>query len=158
MVAGTARRDGAGRPMREQPGAAESPMVDRKTQTCANCRFFCQEIDPENRLYFDEKSGECRRHPPRDNFSWFRTRAYHWCGDWQARGEKSAGWQRMSSHPLDERPVLLYKRDAFCRQSGVIVGYWNAAFGKWHDDGDRLFEFGEFTAWMELAPPPDGLS
>jgi hypothetical protein len=133
-------------------------MVDRKTQTCANCRFFCQEIDPENRLYFDEKSGECRLHPPRDNFSWFRTRAYHWCGDWQARGEKSAGWQRMSSHPLDERPVLLYKRDAFCRQSGVIVGYWNAAFGKWHDDGDRLFEFGEFTAWMELAPPPDGLS
>ena len=157
MVAGTARRDGAGRPMREQPGAAESPMVDRKTQTCANCRFFCQEIDPENRLYFDEKSGECRRHPPRDNFSWFRTRAYHWCGDWQARGEQSAGWQRMSSHPRDDRPVLLYKRDAFCRQSGVIVGYWNAAFGKWHDDGDRLFEYGEFTAWMEL-PPPDSPS
>jgi hypothetical protein len=130
-------------------------MIDRKTQLCANCRFFCQDVDPENRYYFDEKSGECRRNPPHDNFAWVRTRSYHWCGDWQPPSAKAAGWQRLSSHPRDNRPVLLYKKDGFCRQSGMIIGYWNAAFGKWHDDGDRLFENGEFTAWMELPDPPE---
>jgi hypothetical protein len=130
-------------------------MMDRKRQQCANCRYFCQDIDPENRLYFDEKSGECRRYPPRDNFAWLRTRAYHWCGEWESKAQKDAGWQRLSSHPMDERPVLLYKKDAFCRRSGVIVGYWNSAFAKWHDDGDRLFEFNEFTAWRELPEPPE---
>jgi hypothetical protein len=134
---------------------ASSPLIDRKTQLCSNCRFFCQDVDPENRYYFDEKSGECRRNPPHDNFAWVRTRSYHWCGDWQAQGLKPGGWQRLSTHPRDERPVLLYKRDGFCRQSGMIVGYWNTAFGKWHDDGDRLFEPGEFTAWMELPDPPE---
>jgi hypothetical protein len=134
---------------------ANSPIIDRKTQLCSNCRFFCQDVDPENRYYFDEKSGECRRNPPHDNFAWVRTRSYHWCGDWQAQGSKPGGWQRLSTHPRDERPVLLYKKDGFCRQSGMIVGYWNTAFGKWHDDGDRLFQPGEFTAWMELPDPPE---
>lgn len=129
--------------------------MDRNKQLCSNCRFFCQDVDPENRLYFDERSGECRRNPPRDNFSWQRARSYHWCGEWRSRGEGPAGWQRMSEHPKDARPVLLYKKGAHCRQSGMIVAYWNAAFGKWHDDGDRLFEAGEFTAWMDLPMPPD---
>jgi hypothetical protein len=130
--------------------------MDRKTQHCSNCRFFCQDVDPENRLYFDERSGECRRNPPRDNFSWTRARSYHWCGEWSGKGGGApTGWQRMSAHPKDARPVLLYKSGAHCRQSGMIVGYWNAAFGKWHDDGDRLFEAGEFTAWMDLPEPPD---
>jgi hypothetical protein len=131
--------------------------MDRKNQLCGNCRFFCQDVDPENRLYFDEKSGECRRRPPQGNFSWFRTRAYHWCGEWEGRSGKAAGWQRLSAHPKDDRAVLLFKKGAFCRQSGMIVGYWNAAFGKWHDDGDRLFEHNEFTAWTELPDPPDGV-
>jgi hypothetical protein len=131
-------------------------MMKRRTRFCSNCRHFCQEIDPQNRLYFDEKSGECRRNPPRDNFSWMRTRAYHWCGEWEAEGQKTDNWQRMSDHPKDERAVLLYKKDAFCRHSGVIVAYWNTSFGKWHDDGDRLFEYGEFSAWMELPEKPDG--
>ena len=132
-------------------------MIARRKQLCSSCRFFCQDVDPEKRLYFDEKSGECRRHPPQDNFSWLRTRSFHWCGEWQPQSESSTDWQRLSSHPLDDRPALLYKRDAFCRQAGVIVGYWNAAFSKWHDDGDRLFEHAEFTAWMDLPKPPDGI-
>jgi hypothetical protein len=130
-------------------------MLERKKELCSNCQFFCQDVDPENRLYFDEKSGECRRNPPRDNFSWHRTRAYHWCGEWQGKTSGAAGWQRMSAHPKDSRPVLLFKKGGFCRQSGVIVGYWNTAFNKWHDDGDRLFEFNEFTAWMYLPAPPE---
>jgi hypothetical protein len=130
-------------------------MANHNKQLCGTCRFFCQDIDPENRNYFDAKSGECRRSPPRDNFSWSKTRSYHWCGDWQPYSGKLAGWQRLSSHPRDDRPVLLYKKDGFCRQSGVIVGYWNSAFGKWHDDGDQLFEHNEFIAWMELPEPPD---
>jgi len=130
-------------------------MYRKKKEVCANCRFFCQEVDPENRPYFDEKSGECRRHPPRDNFSWMRTRAYHWCGEWAAKTEKPLGWQSLSAHPQDERPVLLYQKGALCRRAGMIVGYWNTAFGKWHDDGDRLFEFHDFTAWMELPSAPD---
>jgi hypothetical protein len=127
----------------------------KKQQLCSNCRFFCQDIDPENRLYFDDRSGECRRNPPRDNFSWMRTRSNHWCGEWKGKGETATGWQRISAHPKDSRAVLLYKKDSLCRRSGVIVGYWNAAFGKWHDDGDRLFEANEFTAWMELPSAPE---
>jgi hypothetical protein len=130
-------------------------MIDRKTRLCANCRYFCQDVDTENRFYFDDKSGECRRHPPRENFSWFRTRAYHWCGEWQPQGTRAAVWQRLSTHPKTDQAVLLYKAGAFCRQSGMIVGYWNSAFNKWHDDGDRLFEYGDFTAWMELPEPPE---
>ncbi len=130
-------------------------MIERRKQLCSNCRFYCQEVDSENRLYFDEKSGECRRSPPRDNFSWLRTRSYHWCGEWQPHGgQTTAEWRRMSEHTGDDRPVLLYKQGAFCRKAGTIVGYWNAAFGKWHDDGDRLFEHDDFTAWMELPGQP----
>ena len=67
-------------------------MTDRRRQLCSNCRFYCQDVDPENRLYFDERSGECRRNPPRDNFSWLRSRSYHWCGEWQPRtGKRRAG-------------------------------------------------------------------
>lgn len=130
-------------------------MIKRRTELCANCRYFCQDLDPESRLYFDEKSGECRRNPPRDNFSWLRTRAYHWCGEWLPQTKEEASWQQLSTHPRDEKPVLLYKKDAFCRQYGVIVCYWNAAFNKWHDDGDRLFERNEFTAWKDLPDKPD---
>jgi hypothetical protein len=129
--------------------------MDPKKQFCSNCRFFCQDADSESRLYYDEKSGECRRQPPHANFSWVRTRPHHWCGEWQPRALGPATvWQRLSAHPKDDRPVLLYKHGAFCRQSGMIVAYWNSAFGKWHDDGDRLFEYNEFVAWMELPKPP----
>lgn len=131
-------------------------MIERKNQLCANCRYYCQDGDSENRLYFDEKSGECRRNPPHGNFSWFRTRSHHWCGEWEAQGSARARWARLSTHPRDDRPVLLYRKGGFCRQSGMIVAYWNSAFGKWHDDGDRLFEYNEFTGWMELPEPPDG--
>ncbi|MEJ2118202.1 MAG: DUF551 domain-containing protein [Alphaproteobacteria bacterium] len=131
-------------------------MIDNKQQRCANCRYFCQDVDPESRLYFDEKSGECRRRPPHNNFSWWRTRSYHWCGEWEERADiKKRAWQRLSAHPRNEQPVLLYKRGALCKQSGMIVAYWNAAFSKWHDDGDRLFEYGEFTNWMDLPEPPE---
>lgn len=133
-------------------------MIDRRKQLCANCSFYCQDVDPENRLYFDDKSGECRRNPPHGNFAWFRTRSYHWCGEWQSRSARVTSWQRPATHPKDDHPVLLYKRDAFCRQNGMIVGYWNNAFGKWHDDGDQLFEPTEFTAWIDLPEPPDGQS
>jgi hypothetical protein len=130
-------------------------MIDRDKPCCATCRFYCQEIDPENRLYFDENSGECRRHPPQSNFVWFKTRPAHWCGEWQARSEKSRTWQRVSTHSKDDRPVLLYKRGAFCKQSGMVVGYWNARFNKWHDDADGLFEHDDFSHWMDLPEPPE---
>ena len=130
--------------------------MKRRSQLCSNCRYFCQDVDSENRLYFDDKSGECRRHPPRDNFSWLRTRSYHWCGDWEGDAKISSGWQKLSTHPRNDGAVLLYKKDSLCRQSGMIVAYWNSAFSKWHDDGDRLFEHNEFSAWMDLPEKPDG--
>jgi hypothetical protein len=130
-------------------------MLSPKHQRCGNCRFFCQDPDPENRLYFDEKSGECRRSPPHTNFTWCRTRLQHWCGEWQPQTDKMQDWQRISAHPRDGRPAILYRRGGFCRQSGMIIGYWNAPFNKWHDDGDRLFEYNEFTAWMDLPDPPE---
>jgi hypothetical protein len=125
-----------------------------KQETCATCKFFSQDSDPESRMYFDTKSGECRRRPPRDHFSWTRTRPYHWCGEWRGADEKALAWQKIASHKKDESPVLLYKKDAFCQQSGMIVGYWNSAFNRWHDDGDRLFDQNEFTEWMALPDPP----
>lgn len=130
-------------------------MKDRNQPRCANCRYFCQEIDPENRAYFDDRSGECRRRPPHNNFAWCRTRLYHWCGDWEAQTAQAPGWQRVTSHPKNDRPVLLYRKGAFCKQSGMFVGYWNPAFGKWHDDGDRLLEYNEFTHWSNLPEPPE---
>lgn len=129
-------------------------MIANRQQSCATCRFFCQETDPENRAYFDENSGECRRKPPHSNFAWVRTRIYHWCGEWQPHEEKTRSWQRITTHPRDERPLLVYKNGGFCRQSGMMVVYWNAAFNKWHDDGDRLFEKSEFSDWMDLPDPP----
>jgi hypothetical protein len=125
-------------------------------ECCATCKFYCQEDDPENRMYFDSKSGECRRAPPRDHFTWTRTRSYHWCGEWQGREERAAIWQKIPAHERDAKPVLLYRQDDFCQQAGMIVAYWNAAFNRWHDDGERLFEFNEFTAWMSLPEPPKG--
>lgn len=130
-------------------------MVDRNQQFCASCRYYCQDIDPENRLYYDDKSGECRRHPPQSNFVWYRTRPLHWCGEWERQTEKPPSWQRISTHAKDSKPVLLYKKDEFCKQSGMLVGYWNARFNKWHDDGDRLFEHNEFSHWVALPEPPD---
>ncbi len=105
-------------------------------------------------MYFDDKSGECRRSPPRDHFTWQRTRSYHWCGEWRATEDDKPDWQKLATHKKDANPVLLYRKDALCRQSGMIVGYWNSAFNKWHDDGDRLFDFTEFTDWMPLPAPP----
>ena len=29
-------------------------MIDRKKQLCGNCRFYCRDVDPSNRFYFDE--------------------------------------------------------------------------------------------------------
>ncbi len=130
-------------------------MIDHKQQCCDNCRFFCQNTDVENRLYFDENSGECRRHPPHNSFVWHKTRPLHWCGEWQPLSEITRSWQRISTHAKDDAPVLLYKKGAFCRQSGMLVGYWNARFSKWHDDGDRLFEHDEFSHWIALPYAPE---
>jgi hypothetical protein len=130
-------------------------MIDQKKPACATCRFYCHSIDPENRLYFDESSGECRRNPPHNSFAWHKTRPEHWCGEWQPQADKVRAWQRIGTHAKDEKPVLLYKKGAFCKQSGLMVGYWNARFNKWHDDGDRLFEHDEFSHWMALPEPPE---
>jgi hypothetical protein len=130
-------------------------MIDRKQQRCANCRYFCQDTDPENRMYYDDKSGECRRHPPTANFAWNRTRLYHWCGEWEGASANTLKWQRLSTHPRTSEPVLLYRRGAFCKQSGMFVAYWNASYTKWHDDSDRLFENSEFTHWANLPIPPE---
>jgi Protein of unknown function (DUF551) len=125
-----------------------------KTKCCATCRFFCQEIDPENRLYFDGKSGECRANPPADHFIWKKTRPYHWCGMWQAPENKELMWSKISMHTQDEHPVLLFRRGKFCKQAGMVVGYWNSGFKKWHDDGDQLIDHNEITDWMPLPDPP----
>lgn len=131
-------------------------MLERKRETCSNCRFYSQEVDPEQRFYYDDRSGECRRNPPTNNFVWFRTRPTSWCGEWQPATEKDLRvWQRVSTHLKDAAPVLLYKRGAFCKQSGMMIGYWNARFSKWHDDADLLFEHDEFSHWIALPEPPE---
>ncbi len=129
-------------------------MIKKRAKVCATCRYFCQEVDPENRLYFDEKSGECRATPPVDHFVWKKTRLYHWCGSWEAQEEQQLIWKKISLHPQDGNPVLLYRKGKFCKQSGVVVGYWNAAFNKWHDDGDQLIDRDGITEWMPLPEPP----
>lgn len=128
--------------------------METRKECCATCKFFCQEVDPENRLYFDNKSGECRLTPPVDHFVWRKTRPYHWCGEWKAREQRARGWQKISGHPNDESAVLLFRKGKFCKQSGMIVGYWNNAFKKWHDDGDQLLDREEITDWMALPEPP----
>jgi hypothetical protein len=137
------------------PGQDKPKMIDQKAPSCATCRFYCQTIDPENRLYFDENSGECRRHPPHGSFVWHKTRPQHWCGEWRPQAERVRSWERIATHAKDDKPVLLYKKGAFCKQSGMLVGYWNARFNKWHDDGDRLFEHDEFSHWIALPEPPE---
>ncbi len=122
---------------------------------CATCRFYCQDGDPEDRLYYDTKTGECRRNPPQTHFVWHRVRPVQWCGEWQAKGGKVRHWQKIATHPKDSAPVLLFKRGEFCKGGGVVVAYWNAGFNKWHDDGDRLFAFDDATHWMELPEPPE---
>lgn len=130
--------------------------MKKNTQICAACRFYCQDGDPEDRLYYDTQTGECRRQPPSGHFVWHRVRPAHWCGEWQARAGKAAReWRKIGTHPKDGKPVLLFKRGEFCKGGGVVVAYWNAAFNKWHDDGDRLFEFNDATDWMELPEPPE---
>ncbi len=133
--------------------------MKQKHDICANCRFFCQTSDPESRQYFDDRSGECRRHPPRDHFIWTRTRVHHWCGEWSERASQPQTWQKISDHDKSSYPVLLYKKpstvgQSLPLQSGIIVGYWNAAFNKWHDGADRLFDREDFSHWMPLPDPP----
>lgn len=120
---------------------------------CEGCRFFCQEVDAENRYYFDEASGQCRRSPPGEHFSWPRVRIHHWCGEWRPR-VRTREWQGFGTPPRPDRPVLLYKKGAFCKKSGMFVAYWNAAISKWHDGDERAFEYNEFTHWMDLPDPP----
>jgi Protein of unknown function (DUF551) len=121
---------------------------------CATCRYFCQEVEPENRAYFDSKSGECRLEPPVDHFVWKKTRPYHWCGQWAAPEEKQLMWNKISAHSQDEAPVILFRKGKFCKQSGMVIGYWHKGFKKWHDDGDQLIDFDEITDWMVLPEPP----
>jgi hypothetical protein len=128
--------------------------METRAKCCATCRFFCQEVDPENRLYFDSKSGECRAAPPIDHFVWRKTRPYHWCGGWQAQEDKLLVWKKISAHPQDDTPVILYRKDRFCKQSGMVIGYWNADFKKWHDDGDQLIDREDITGWIPLPEPP----
>jgi hypothetical protein len=128
--------------------------MQSRSKCCATCRFFCQDVDPESRLYFDANSGECRAYPPSDHFVWKKTRPYHWCGGWGAREEKQPGWNKTATHPKDAKPVILYREKRFCKQAGMVIGYWNASFEKWHDDGDQLIDSGEITDWMPLPAPP----
>jgi hypothetical protein len=37
----------------------------------------------------------------------------------------------------------------------MIIAYWNSVLSKWHDGDERLFEYDEFTGWMELPDPPE---
>jgi hypothetical protein len=128
--------------------------METKHDCCATCRFFCQEVDPENRLYFDSKSGECRFAPPRDHFVWLKTRLYHWCGQWQSKEDRVRTWQKTSAHADGDEAVLLFRKDAFCQGGGMIVGYWNKGFKKWHDGGDQLLEREQISHWMTLPDPP----
>lgn len=79
----------------------------------------------------------------------------HWSGEWRPQSEKPRIWQRIATHGKDAKPVFLYKKKAFCKQSGIFVGYWNARFNKWRDDGDGLHEYDDFSHWMELPQPPE---
>lgn len=128
--------------------------MNKRTAFCANCKFFCQDVDPDNRLYFDEKAGECRALPPSDNFVWKKTRLHHWCGHWQPSQEIQVQWAKTEDHNGSSKPVLLYRNQSFCKNSGFIVGYWNEAFNKWHDGGDQLFDRDHATHWMILPKPP----
>jgi len=62
---------------------------------------------------------------------------------------------RISTYGKGDRPVLLYKKKAFCKQSRIIVGNWNARFSKWHDDGGGLFERDDFSRRMESQQSPE---
>jgi hypothetical protein len=62
---------------------------------------------------------------------------------------------RISTHGKGDRPVFLYKKKAFCKQSRIIVGNWNARFSKWRDDGGGLFEHDDFSHRMESLRPPE---
>jgi hypothetical protein len=125
-----------------------------RNEVCATCRFFCQDIDPESRLYFDAKSGECRFGPPRDHFIWQKTKLFHWCGQWQSKESGARGWQKISARSDGDEALLLFRRNSFCRESGMIVGYWNKGFKKWHDGGDQLLEREQISHWMQLPEPP----
>jgi hypothetical protein len=127
-----------------------------KTQTCATCRFFCQDDEAKKTMYFDPQTGECRFGPPSDNYTWKRTRPEHWCGQWKAHAGKQLIWRKITSHEKDATPVLLFQQSKFCRKSGMIIGYWNDQFNKFHDDGDRLIGRDEVTDWMPLPDPPTG--
>lgn len=81
--------------------------------------------------------------------------AFHWCGNWEEQSGKSRNWARLTAPPETDRAVLLYKKGGMCRNSGVAIAYWSAAFNKWHDDGDRLFEYNEFTHFMDLPKSPE---
>jgi hypothetical protein len=81
--------------------------------------------------------------------------AFHWCGNWEEQSGKSRNWARLTTPPATDRAVLLYKKGGMCRNSGVAITYWSAAFNKWHDDGDRLFEYNEFTHFMDLPESPE---
>lgn|GEM_PF-4545945 len=129
--------------------------METRAECCANCRFFCQEVDAENRLYYDSKSGECRSGPPRDHFVWLKTRTYHWCGQWQSKERRVLSWRKVSSHPNNEEAVLLYRKQSFCNQSGIIVCTWNRSFNKWHDGGDQLFDREYVSDWMPLPEVPE---
>ena len=56
---------------------------------------------------------------------------------------------------IPDVPSYIWHHGCGPTAAGMIIGYWNAAFNKWHDDGDRLFEYDEFTSWMDLPDPPD---
>jgi hypothetical protein len=127
----------------------------KSAEYCATCRFYCQDGDPEDLLYYDTQTGECRRTPPHTHFVWHRVRPLQWCGEWQAKGGAAPAWRKISTHPKTGTPVLLYRRGDFCKGCGVVVAYWNTAFNKWHDGGDRLFEFDDATDWMELPQAPE---
>ena len=128
--------------------------MEARQECCATCHFFCQDLDPDNMLYFDNKSGECRISPPKDHFVWLKTRPYHWCGQWQPKERRAAQWQQASSETNKNEAVLLFQPDTFCQSAGMIVGYWNAIFNKWHDGGDKLMEKEKITHWMSLPKPP----
>jgi hypothetical protein len=128
--------------------------MESRHEVCGNCRFFCQDVDPENRLYFDSKSGECRAAPPRDHFIWPKTKLFHWCGHFQTKNAVPREWRKTSAHGGDDKTALLYRSGSFCQQAGIVVGYWNQGFKKWHDGGDLLLEREYISHWMVLPEAP----
>jgi hypothetical protein len=128
--------------------------MQTRNEVCATCRFFCQEIDPESRLYFDAKSGECRLGPPRDHFVWQRTKLFHWCGQWRPKDVDARGWQRINACSDGDEALLLFRKHSFCQGAGMIIGYWNRGFKKWHDGADQLLEREQVSHWMALPDPP----